>query len=355
MSQDIYEASTIQKAYEDSQRVKDKEAFLSKLSNCVVVSTAEQDEDEEAWLKARTLGIGGSDIGTICGVNKYSSPRALFFKKTGQYENAEFAEFSDVSKERMHFGHKLEPIVADEFMIREQKKVVICPATVAHRDYKWALANVDRVIVDDNENPLGILEIKTADARMLKDWEEGDVPVSYLYQLQWYLFVTDLPYGCIAALIGGNRYIMLEVFRNDDLIFNTMLPAADQFWNYNVKELIVPEVTGSDMDAAINKELYADAIPESEILLEDEEDNDLAELIVSTKAKIKELKKIEETAINKLQAKMGRNVRAVTNERIITWSPYTVRRVNNDLLRERYPDIYEEVRTPSPARRFSIK
>lgn len=347
--------TTIQQMYEDSQRVKDKDAFLAKFTNCNVVSTAEQDVDEEAWLKARTLGIGGSDIGTICGVNKYSSPRALFFKKTGQYENAEFAEFSEASKERMHFGHKLEPIVADEFIRREEKKVVICPATLAHKDYPWALANVDRVIVDDDENPIGILEIKTADARLLKDWEEGDLPHSYLYQLQWYLFVTNLKYGAIAALIGGNRYIMYEVYRDDSLVNDVMVPAADKFWNTNVRELVVPEVTGSDMDAQINKELYGDAIPESEILLQTEEDDALAELIVATKEQIKQLKKIEADAINKFQAKMGRNIRALTTERTVTWSPYSTRRVNNDLLKERYPDIYEEVRTSSPARRFTIK
>ncbi|MNH38357.1 hypothetical protein D3C79_993750 [compost metagenome] len=90
-------------------------------------------------------------------------------------------------------------------------------------------------------------------------------------------------------------------------------------------------------------------------MLAGDENDDLAELIVTTKAQIKELKKITDEAINKLQAKMGRHTKAVTNERIITWTPYTVRRINADVLKQRYPDIYEECRTPSVARRFIVK
>lgn len=345
---------TIQEMYEDNQRVPDPEAFLAKFTNCNVVSTAEQDKDEEAWLLARTKGIGGSDIGTICGVNKYSSPRMLFFKKTGQYEDAEFASFSEASLERMHFGHKLEPVVADEYIRREQKKVVICPATLASKEHPWALANVDRVIVDEDGEPYGILEIKTADARLLKDWEEGDLPQSYLYQLQWYLMVTGFKYGAIAALIGGNRYVMYEVYA-DEYLHKEMLEAGGYFWNYNVKQLIVPEVNGSDADSEINKELYKNAVPKSEIALEGEEYDNLAELVVATKEQIKNLKKVEQDAINKLQAKMGTNVKAITSERVINWSVYTTRRVNNDLLKELYPEVYERVRLPSQARRFTIK
>ena len=38
---------------------------------------------EEEWLKWRTTGIGGSDAGTVLGVNPYKTKRELFYEKTG--------------------------------------------------------------------------------------------------------------------------------------------------------------------------------------------------------------------------------------------------------------------------------
>ena len=44
-----------------------------------VLST--KDMTHEEWLKARQAGIGGSDAGTILGVNKWKSKTQLFFEK----------------------------------------------------------------------------------------------------------------------------------------------------------------------------------------------------------------------------------------------------------------------------------
>lgn len=347
--------NNIIKLYEEAQKVKHPEAFLAQFTNCRILSTVRQDEDEKQWLATRTKGVGGSDVGIICGVNKYSSVRLLYFKKTGQYQDNASLNVNEAALERMKWGHKLEPIIADEFMERTGKRVVICPATLCHKDYEWALANIDRVIVDDEEKPVGILEIKTADARMLKDWEEGDVPTSYIYQLQWYLWITGLKYGAIAALIGGNRFVMLEVYRDDDLIHNTIFPAADRFWNYHVKNLIEPELSGSEADAAFIRAQFPDAVKNSEIALTDDEDNELAEFIIQTKQQIKELEKKMNEAIHKLQNKMQHNEIGYTSDYIIKWSPRTQVRVDTDKLKSEFPEIYEACKKTIVYRTFTIK
>ena len=51
----------------------------------VIAKTTELTHDE--WLDLRKTGIGGSDAGTILGVNPYSSPYALYATKTGLVEN----------------------------------------------------------------------------------------------------------------------------------------------------------------------------------------------------------------------------------------------------------------------------
>lgn len=346
--------SDLTRFYEDTQRVKDPEKFLSFFVNCNVLSTVSQDEDEAQWLANRSRGIGGSEIGTICGVNKYSSPRLLYFKKTGQFEDSESFNFSEQAQERMHFGHKLEPLVADEFQRRTGKRIVICPATLRHKDYPWALANIDRVIVDEDEKPIGLLEVKTADARLLKDWEDGEIPLSYIYQLNWYLWITDLHYGCFAALIGGNRFVSIEVYRNDELLAD-MIPAADKFWNYNVKQLVEPEISGSDADEDFIKEQFGSVVKNSEMVLADEEDNDLAEFIAEAKQEVKDLEKQITEATNKLKNKLQNTEIGYTADYIVKWSPRKQTRVDTDKFKSEYPDIYAKCTKTTAYRVFTIK
>ena len=76
---------------------------LRYLTNCKVFSTVKQEEDEDAWVAARTRGIGGSDVGAICGVSPFTSARQVYLNKTGQFQDK--LRPGEAAKERMHFGH----------------------------------------------------------------------------------------------------------------------------------------------------------------------------------------------------------------------------------------------------------
>ena len=41
---------------------------------------------ESAWRKFRALGVGGSDMSTILGLNPYSTPYELWLEKTGRQQ-----------------------------------------------------------------------------------------------------------------------------------------------------------------------------------------------------------------------------------------------------------------------------
>lgn len=56
----------------------------------VLKSTKKMNKEE--WLKWRSTGLGGSDVATICGLNKYKSPLQLWLEKTGQVEPVEAGE-----------------------------------------------------------------------------------------------------------------------------------------------------------------------------------------------------------------------------------------------------------------------
>ena len=313
--------------------------ILKYLPNCTVFSTVKQEDDEEGWLKARTRGIGGSDVGAICGVSPFTSARQIYLNKTGQYPDS--MQQNDAAKERMHFGHMLEPIVADEYSQRTGNKIIAVNATLVHKDHPWALANVDRLIVDDDGRPVGILECKTTSEYMNEEWESGEILMSYIYQLNWYLWILGLEKGAFACLVGGNKFYYYDVFRNDELLENTIIPAAEKFWFDNVLALKEPEMQATDTDFA--NSIYSTVVKNSEITLPDDETNELARTVFDCKAKIKELTTIMEEAQNRIKDHLKDNEIGYTKDYTIKWSPRSQTRVDTDRLKSEFPEVYAQV------------
>lgn len=324
---------------------------LKYLPNCTVFSTVRQEDDESAWLKARTRGIGGSDVGAICGVSPFTSARQVYLNKTGQYPDS--MQPNEAAKERMHFGHMLEPIVADEYSKRSGNKVVVVNATLVHKDYPWALANVDRLIVDDDGRPVGILECKTTSEYMNDEWESGEILMSYVYQLNWYLWILGLERGAFACLVGGNKFYYYDVFRNDELLNNTIIPAAKDFWFNNVLALKEPEMQSTDTDFA--NSLYSNVAKNSEIMLPDDETNEIARTVFECKAKIKELEKIMTEAQNRLKDRLQDNEIGYTKDYTVKWSPRSQMRVDTDKLKSEFPEVYAQVQKKIEFRAMYVK
>ena len=325
--------------------------LLKYLPNVTVVSTTSQQEDEKEWLKVRTKGIGGSDIGAICGVSPFTSARQVYFNKTGQFEEA--LKPSAAAQERMHFGHLLEPIVADEFARRTGKRLLNVAATLAHKDIPCMRANVDRLIVDDDGKPYGILECKTTSEYNNEEWESGDILLSYVYQLNWYMHILDLTYGAFACLVGGNKFYYYEVFRNDELINNTLVPAAKNFWFNNVLALKEPELQATDTDFA-NK-VYAEVAKNSEITMAGDTENELAKTVFECKRKIKELTATMEEAQNRLKDRLQDHEIGYCQDYTIKWSPRSQTRVDTTMLKTTFPEVYEQCKKTTSFRVFTVK
>lgn len=325
--------------------------LLKHLPNVVVVSTVSQQEDEKEWCAVRTKGIGGSDIGAICGVSPFSSARQIYFNKTGQFEDA--LKPGAEASERMYFGHLLEPIVANEFAKRTGKKLLSIDATFAHKDFPWMRANVDRLIVDDDGKPYGILECKTTSEYNNEEWENGDILMSYIYQLNWYLHILDLTYGAFACLVGGNKFYHYEVYRNDELINNTLIPAAKEFWFNNVLALKEPELQATDTKYVNDK--FTDVEKNTEVTLAGDTDNDLARVVFECKQKIKELERTMEAAQNRLKESLQDNEIGYCRDYTIKWSPRSQTRVDTETLKREFPEVYEKCKKQISFRVFTVK
>lgn len=122
-------------------------------------STLEMSHQE--WLEDRKKGIGGSDVGTILGLNKWKSPYQLWLEKTGQ------VVLEESGSEPAYWGNVLEEVVAKEFQERTGKKVRRRNQVFEHPLHPFLRANIDRDVVGEN----AILECKTANQFLGKEWE----------------------------------------------------------------------------------------------------------------------------------------------------------------------------------------
>lgn len=167
----------------------------------VLVETEKLSKEE--WLRYRRQGIGGSDVASLIGINKWKSPTELWMEKTGQSNEPQ------TESEAVQWGNIMEPVLRNHFAEVTKKPVAEVKAILQHKDYSFMLANVDGVTIDDAGNP-AILEIKTAGEYKRADWD-GGVPAYYETQIQHYLAVTGVQKAYCAVLIGGNSFRIYEV------------------------------------------------------------------------------------------------------------------------------------------------
>lgn len=296
----------------------------------------------EEWLRWRRMGIGGSDVSIIAGVNKFRSIFQLWMEKTGQEEPRE------TESEYAHFGTVLEPVVKKEFTRRTGLKVRSRRAILQSEEHPFMLADLDGVI---NENgKMCIFEAKTASAYKLETWEEG-VPLEYLYQVQHYMEVTGAEKTYIAALVGGSRFIYHEVLRDEEMIAQ-IVQMEKTFWEKYVLGGMEPPADGSEATARFLDEKYQASNGGSiELPMEA---LPLCEQYEKISSQLKELGKQKEEAANKIKNYLKGNETGTVGGRKVTWKPVVSTTFDKKGLEREHKDIYEKYCRKSRYRRLSI-
>lgn len=159
------------------------------------------------WHAVRAEGVGGSEVGTICGLNKWESAFTLWAKKSGKISD------QIPQSEPMEWGSRLESVILDKFVESHSELEVWGEAgTWKHNVDDWAHANPDGIYRRE-DGGYGIIEIKTA--AYPDDWQIGaqgvlgvssGVPRYYLTQVQHYLRVFGFKEAIVCALFTGNKY-----------------------------------------------------------------------------------------------------------------------------------------------------
>lgn len=301
-----------------------------------------KDMSHEEWLKARQAGIGGSDAGTILGVNKWKSKTQLFFEKV----NPELKQ--QVDNEFIYWGNVLEDVVAKEFETRTGKKVRKNNKMLRHPEYEFMLANLDRVIVGEK----ALLECKTTLQYNIDQWKDDEIPASYLCQIQHYMAVTGYEKAYIAVLCGGNQFIWKEVPRDDELI-EIIINAEKDFWYNNVLAGVIPEIDGSDATKDFLNHMYKD-IDENEVQLSDDVET-LLTALEQVKQEEKELKELKTQYENKIKHILGNNLAGKTSGYQITWKPQVRKTLDTKKIREIYGEQLDPYYKETETRVLKIK
>lgn len=196
--------------------------------------------------------IGGSDIATIMGFNRYKTPLKLWLEKTGKIEAPDLSNV-----EAVEMGTALEQFVADMFTKRTGKAVRKAPKTYQHPDYPYMIAHIDRLVTGSDE----LLECKTCSAFKKDEWVENEIPQEYIMQVMWYLGITGRRIGHIACLIGGQHYVYKQI-EFDQEMFDIMVDSAKDFHQHCIDDVPVAVMSGDDETL---KELYSD---HNEVMIE---------------------------------------------------------------------------------------
>jgi putative phage-type endonuclease len=245
-------------------------------------------------LAQRARGVSASEVASIVGVSPYEGAWGCWAKKKGLVT----VEMSD----EMYLGHLMEPVVAEMYARRTPGAVLRLSDTLTHPAEPWAMATPDRfVTMPDGEEYL--LECKSGGPHSEREWGDGadDVPVHYLTQTLWQLYVTGLDRCDVAGYIGGAMRFH-TVHRHDGIIA-ALVSQCRAFYEAYILGDAEPAVDFRASTTAALAALY----PEARTPLRDatsEESSALAEyLAASARVKAEEMEK--DRIGNTLRAMIG--------------------------------------------------
>lgn len=262
-------------------------------------------KDVRADIENRTDYIGGSDIGTIMGVNQWKSPYTLWAEKTGLVTPEDISD-----KDAVWFGVMEEDIIAKRFTMKTELKVKKSNYAYGCEEYPYLKGHVDRIA---SKGKWG-LEIKTTSSWNKTKYDEGEIPESHYWQCMFYMFLTGWDTWYLATK-RDNRFYITKITRDEEAV-ERMLVACEDFWNH-VQTGEPVEIDGSDSTQETLAQMYPEEDQGKVVDLEKSEDTLLALLELGTQEK--NLKELKTKYQNEIKAVLGEAERGETPQFTVSW------------------------------------
>jgi putative phage-type endonuclease len=246
---------------------------------------------EAEWLEARRSRIGASEAAAALGLSLYQSPLELWGVKTGRIEPPR--ENDAMWWGKRHEAPLLEKRCEDSGTTIAQTQVFCEHPTLP------LVATLDAI---DSEGC--IVECKSIGDRspMLADvslaGDDDGVPQAWYIQAQQQMLCAGPQYKTVGfcVLIGGNRHVNIDVWRNDAVI-DAMVPQLVEFMRLVEADEIPPYVNAK---ADVLKAIHAPREDEYEGGEREREAADLLQSLRALKAETTKQIELAESAIMSL-------------------------------------------------------
>lgn len=329
---------------------------LAKVHKDYLISRNLYDTKNLTWDQKRQGGIGGSDIGAICGVNSFKTAYDVYLDKTvGQsFHGNNITWFGSVFES--HIADLFESQFRDIFIVKVDKNHYKCP------DYPWLNGNIDRRLVEIETAKKGVLEIKTTRTFDNDEWGRGcafgvnfklvltdnKVPESYFYQVQHYLLCTGFKFAWLCAFSRDNCELRIYKIDADTGVQNLIKKKGTEFWFNNVIKGVAPDRNIPLSERKSN----GDTIDADGSMI------DKVAALKDIQGRIKDLESQEKALKAEIQAFIGENeilLDVTTEKPLVTWKSSERRTFDTDRFKSEHKDLYNEYLKLSTSRRFSVK
>lgn len=221
-----------------------------------MIDTVRITPDNEAhWLAMRREDVTSTESPALFGLTPYMTRYELWHaKRSGSARPFE-------ATERMRWGNRLEAAIAAgvaqerDWQIKPLKDYIRSPSARAGSSFDFEITNLAEPT---------LLEIKNVDSLAYsRGWLEHDdgtveAPTHIELQVQHQLMVSGYKQAYIAALVGGNRLVVIRRDR-DDAVISAMAAKIAEFWASIASDTPPLPVMPADADAVIAMMQHADA------------------------------------------------------------------------------------------------
>jgi putative phage-type endonuclease len=226
---------------------------------------------EQAWLAARQRDVTSTESAALFGMSPYVTHFELWHRK----RSGEAPEFK--SNERMLWGNRLEAAIA--YGIAEEQGWEVKPMKDYWRNPDLRMGSSFDFMITNLGEPAH-LEIKNVDSLAFKNgWLEHDdgsieAPEHIEMQVQHQMAVSGFKRSFIGCFVGGNRGVVIERQRDEDVIRAIRAKVADFWRSVDAGDEPNPVMPG-DAQAVIRLHQYA----EPGKVLDASNDEEIAQLV----------------------------------------------------------------------------
>jgi predicted phage-related endonuclease len=221
-------------------------------------------EERKAWLQIRHQNISSTESSALFGLNPYTTAFEIAVQKR-EKEAPDFA-----GDERMGWGTRLQTAIGMGISA-DYGVAIIQPQDYIKRPGKVQMgssfdfqivqvygAPKDTILQDlFNDHGPGILEIKNVDSLEYKNKWSEEAPDHIELQLQHQLECIGNKWGCIAALVGGNRAEIITRLR-DEAVGQAIVRKVNDFWSLLANNQMPPVTMPEDAEVLIKLYGFAD-------------------------------------------------------------------------------------------------